>query len=287
MSTPELTTAHDTAGTVQSGAVSSLLPDADQHLTSGWEPDVPAADSVVRQAVLVHASWTVATARALGKASHDGAEWAGGHVGDAGALTNWVVVKQPLLDLDRVVTEARGLFPSGVPFLVVSAWPTSDLRHLGLSLVGHPPLMFRPWSEAVEASPVGIELRAASTAAELAEAERVLVDGYPITELQPFRPGRLYAPAMLETATTVIVAYDGVAALATASAHSAAGVTLVESVAAMPAARGRRVGGAVTAAATVAFPGQDAVLLASDDGQPVYERLGYHRLERWTVWLNG
>ena len=91
---------------------------------------------------------------------------------------------------------------------------------------------------------------------------------------------------MLETATTVIVAYDGATALATASAHSAAGVTLVESVAAMPAARGRRVGGAVTVAATVAFPGQGAVLLASDDGQPVYERLGYHRLERWTVWLN-
>ena len=266
--------------------MSSLLPDADEHLTSGWEPDLAAADSVVRQAVLVHASWAVAPARALGRASYDGDQWAGGHVGDAGALTNWVVVKQPLLDLDRVVTEARRLFPPGVPFLVVSAWPTADLRHLGLSLMGHPPLMFRPWSAVVEEPPAGIEVRAASTATELAEAERVLVDGYPITELQPFRPGRLYAPAMLETATAVIVAFDGATALATASAHSAAGVTLVESVAAMPAARGRRVGGAVTVAATVAFPGQGAVLLASDDGQPVYERLGYHRLERWTVWLN-
>jgi len=51
--------------------------------------------------------------------------------------------------------------------------------------------------------------------------------------LGPLRP-RL--PAMLETATAVIVAFDGATALATASAHSAAGVTLVESVAAMPAA---------------------------------------------------
>jgi hypothetical protein len=95
----------------------------------------------------------------------------------------------------------------------------------------------------------------------------------------------VYAPSVLDT-STVIVAYDGDVPLATAAAHSAAGITLVESVAAMPAARGRRLGGAVTAAATIAVAGQSAVLIASDDGQPVYERLGYHRLERWTVWLH-
>ena len=30
---------------------------------------------------------------------------------------------------------------------------------------------------------------------------------------------------------------------------------------------------------------EPAVLLASDDGRPVYERMGYVAVERWTAWL--
>lgn len=120
---------------------------------------------------------------------------------------------------------------------------------------------------------------------ELADAERVLVEGYPMPELQPFAAGRLYTPALLTTSTRIVVAYQDGSLLATATAHSGHGTTLVEGVAVMPAARGKGAGAAVTAAATTAFSDQSAVLLASDDGQPVYERLRYFRLERWTVWL--
>ena len=48
-------------------------------------------------------------------------------------------------------------------------------------------------------------------------------------------------------------------------------------VAALPAARGRGVGAAVTWAATLCQPELPAVLVASDDGRPVYERMGYRR----------
>lgn len=265
--------------------MSSLLPDDDERLTSGWEPDLDPADSVVRASVLVHGSWAIAQARSLERPWHDGPSWAGGHSGDRGAMTNWVVLKQPMLDMDRVIGEVDDLFPRGVPFLLVSAWPTSDLSRYGLALVGHPPLMFRPPSTTQVWPSTGLDVRWVSSRDELADAERVLVDGYPMPELQPFAAGRLYTPALLDTLTRVVVAYGDGSPLATATAHSGHGITLVEGVAVMPAARGKGAGAAVTAAATTGFSDQSAVLLASDDGQPVYERLGYLRLERWTVWL--
>jgi predicted GNAT family acetyltransferase len=72
---------------------------------------------------------------------------------------------------------------------------------------------------------------------------------------------------------------------AVAAAHQHAGVTIVEYVATLPAARGRGAATAVTWAATLANPAQPAVLLASDEGRPVYEHMGYVAVERWTVWL--
>ena len=47
-------------------------------------------------------------------------------------------------------------------------------------------------------------------------------------ELQPFTAGRLYTPALLATSTRIVVAYDDGVPLATAAAHSAHGITLVE-----------------------------------------------------------
>jgi len=76
--------------------------------------------SVVRESVLVHASWAITQARSLGRPWRDGPEWAGGHSGDRGAMTNWVVLKQPLLDLHRVIGEVDELFPPGVPFLLAT-----------------------------------------------------------------------------------------------------------------------------------------------------------------------
>ncbi|MEQ7009927.1 GNAT family N-acetyltransferase [Actinopolymorpha sp. B17G11] len=73
---------------------------------------------------------------------------------------------------------------------------------------------------------------------------------------------------------------------AVAAAHQHAGVTMVEYVATLPRARGRGAAAAVTWAASLCEPTQPAVLLASDDGRPVYERMGYLAIERWTAWLH-
>jgi hypothetical protein len=267
--------------------VSSLAADDDEVLTTGWEPDVPADDSIVRAAVLVHGSWAITLARALGRPWHDEAGWAAGQTTDRVALANWVVLKQPLLDIAAVVADVGRLMPATAPYVLLSPWPTDDLRPLALALVGHPPLMYRPATPGADIDvSADLEVTWITDSADLVEAERVLVDGYPIPELQPFAPGTVYASSILELESTRIALgrLDG-RAVATAAVHVANGLNLVENVAVMPEARGRGAGRAVTAAVTAAIADQPSVLIASDDGQPVYERLGYLRIERWTAWL--
>jgi hypothetical protein len=267
--------------------MASLLPDEGEALTTGWEPGVPAGDSLVRGAVLAHASWAVTPARELGRPWHDGDGWAAGQSTDRVALANWVVIKQPLLDVGEVVKGVGELFAPGAPYVLLSPWPTGDLRPLDLGLVGHPPLMYRPAGPVGPVTqPTGVEVRWAASPADLETAERILVDGYPIPELQPFSSGCVYAPRLLDSGSTrvVIGRVDG-APVATAAVHSAHGFNLVENVAVLPAGRGQGAGGAVTAAATRDVADRPAVLIASDDGQSVYERLGYLRVERWTMWI--
>jgi hypothetical protein len=62
------------------------------------------------------------------------------------------------------------------------------------------------------------------------------------------------------------------------------GITEIDWVGTLPVARGRGVGAAVTWAATAVDPSRPAVLIASDPGRPVYERLGYLPINRFTLW---
>ena len=264
---------------------SSVVPSEGEHLTTGWEPDVPPEDTLVRQAVLVHASWPVAVAGAAGRPWRSAARWAGGWIGDRGALTNPVVLTQPLTHVDDVLGEIGALIPPSVPYLLLSPWPTADLREHGLVLIGHPPLMVRFPAPPTPLPRWSGEVREIRDPAELAVAERVLVEGYPMPELDPLTPGDLLGPTLLRTATRLWIAWLDGAPVAMAAAHSAAGVTLVEYVASLPPARGRGAGAAVTWAATLADPDRPAVLIASDDGRSVYSRMGFLAVERWSAWL--
>ena len=119
-------------------------------------------------------------------------------------------------------------------------------------------------------------------AATLAVAERVLIGGYPMPGADP---GNVLRSGLLNGATREWLGYVDGEPASVAAARQAAGATLVEYVATLPAARGRGAGAAVTWAATLADPDRPAVLIASDDGRPAYERMGYVALERWTAWL--
>lgn len=177
---------------------------------------------------------------------------------------------------------------AGGDYLIFSPWPTADLAGAGFSLVGHPPLMLRaPGPVAVD--PVaGVEIRPVDDAASARDWESTLVAGFPLDGLEPYQPGCLLGPgpppAGADQGWRYWVAYlDGTPVAASAAYLTATHVD-VEFVATLEAARRRGIGRAITAAATAAAVDRPAMLLASDDGRPVYERLGYRALLRFTLW---
>jgi GNAT superfamily N-acetyltransferase len=265
--------------------VSSIEPDATAHLPTGWEPEAPTDDTLVRRAVHLHASWPTTVASAIGRPWRWTDDWAGGFLADKGALSNPILLLRPPVDIGRVLDEVAELVPPASPYFLLSRWQAPDLTPHGLVLLGHPPLMVRFPAAHDVVVPSGVEIVEVDAPDELAVAERVLVAGYPMPDLEPLAPGDLLGPSILTPATRVWLArVDGEPA-AVAASHAHAGVTLVEYVATLPAARGRGAGSAVTWAATLAEPSHPAMLVASDDGRPVYESMGFVAIERWTAWL--
>ena len=92
---------------------------------------------------------------------------------------------------------------------------------------------------------------------------------------------------MLGGPTRFFLGWHRDAPVATASVTVAHGVALVEFVATVEGARGKGFGAMVTQAAALVDPTVPAVLIASDLGRPVYERLGFLPVSRWTLWIEG
>jgi ribosomal protein S18 acetylase RimI-like enzyme len=114
--------------------------------------------------------------------------------------------------------------------------------------------------------------------------ESTLVRGYPLVELDPSNAGLLPAGALDASRWQHWVGYLHGAPVATASAIVGDHHVDVEFISAMPEVRGRGIGRAATAVATLAQPDRPAMLISSDDGRRVYERLGYVPLIRFTIW---
>lgn len=260
----------------------SLVPDPDEILTTGWEPDLEANDSVLRNylATLEDRLRTIAAASDAPTLTTEHAFFVDL---DSAYVFDNIVVTRGFLDPDQmsqVIADAHEFFPDDRTWTLQALAPSHDLRSHGLAALGHPPLMYRPAGSPANPGPANVEIRAVETADDLRDFERTLTRAYPLPE-----GSAVVQPSVLRAGFRGFVGYvDGVP-VATAGSHTAHGLTEVEWVSTLPSHRGRGLGAALTHAATTVDPGVPAVLVASDDGRPVYERLGFVALLRLSIWI--
>jgi hypothetical protein len=201
---------------------------------------------------------------------------------------NRAVLEQPIVDAGDTVARCRAFYGGHAPFpfLFDSAWPTPDLRDHGFMLMGHPPLMVRPARRPLPAAPPELRIERVENFDRAADLERTLVDGYPAPEFQPFENVQLYTPSMFGAAGWHhFVGYVEDRPVAAGSAYVGERLLRVENIATLSEVRGKGYGAAMTAAAIGADESKPAVLVASDLGRPVYERLGFEAVLRVTYWV--
>jgi hypothetical protein len=176
------------------------------------------------------------------------------------------------------VTEGRG-------HTLLSAWPTPDLSERGWTLVGHPAFVVRgPFpAPAFELGP-GVTVEVASTPEQLAVAEQVLIEGYPLDEAKGLPPGSLFPPALLHTGFLVRIGRIDGEPVAVGLRYLGYGIANLCLAATLPAARRRGVWEALVWARVNDAPGEPAVAYTSDFSRPGFERMGFVPTLRFTLW---
>ncbi len=174
--------------------------------------------------------------------------------------------------------------PDGGPWVLWSGWPAPDLSALGYVLWGHSPIMVRlPGGEAPPPPP---ELRIveARDSTELEAIERTFVEAYPALGVEHLLPGAVFPASLLDGPFRFWAGYVEHEVVSVSAALMGESHTDVFYVATQPAFRRRGYGEALTWRATLAAPDLPAILEASEDGRPVYERLGYREVGRMSLW---
>jgi hypothetical protein len=254
-------------------------------LETGWLADTPIGDSLLRRFVANQADLQDHLVGAVGGRSDRAPGVALSDSGVAAAYLNQAVLLRPISDACDAVLDHVASFYAGSVGLLLSPWPTPDLAGRGWQLVGHPMFVVRgPVSEPADAPPSDVNVRRAQSADDLALVERIIIDGYPIPELDGLPANRALGPAVLGSAVRHWIGYLDGTPIATAASHAAHGVVNLCLAATLPAARRRGVWRALVAARCAGTPDLPAVSFTSDYSRPGFVRMGFLPITRFTLW---
>jgi len=269
-----------------------MTEDTELPLETGWWPTTPVGDTYLRRFLLNWAGMGAAAAHSLGGRSR---ELTAAQMADSGrpvVFFNCATLTQPLSaettpatldEIDAFFAFAES--PGRGDVLLVSAWPTGDLRPYGWSLMGHPPLFLLPAGAVSRTVPADPKIEEVQDLEALHAWERVAIDGYPIETLAGSPPSSLFNESWLEEPRSRLwVGWLGDRPVSVSSSWTEYGINNVTLVATIPDARGRGYGEALTWCAALADASLPAMLLSEDVARPIYERMGFLPLQRITLW---
>jgi hypothetical protein len=169
--------------------------------------------------------------------------------------------------------------------MVLAAWPTPILASRGWQLVGLPLFVVRAPGPHETPTPPGVTVVRVDNAVELAMAERVAIDGYPLPEAEGLPAYSLLGTSLLDGPLRIRVAYVDGRPAALGSGHTGHGVVNLCLAATMSAARRRGAWRSLVWARVDDAPDLPAVAFTSDDSRPGFLRLGFLPITRFTLWL--
>ncbi len=133
--------------------------------------------------------------------------------------------------------------------------------------------------------PGGVEVVRVEDADQLAVAERVIVDGFPQTHLQPWVRGRSLPPQVLDLpGWTVWLAYRDGQPAGGGYVYDDGTVGGVYWVATLPEHRSKGVARALLRTMLESLPDRPMTLTATAAGEPLYRSLGFHEVGRSWWW---
>ena len=253
-----------------------------QQLETGWFPQTPVEDNLLRRYLHNQADLVVALAESAG----------GVVLREPGLVATWydtpvfynnmAVLTSPLTagalkQVEEFYDRRTGL--------LVSAWPTEDLTDRGWQLMGHPMFVVKSPGHLAVPAPPGVTVDVACTAEELALAEQVAIAGYPMPDAEGAPANSVYAEATLQSPLLVRIGrLDGepVSVAASFLAHDVVNLCLA---ATLTAGRRKGVWAQLVAARVNDEEHLPAVAVTSDDSRPGFVKLGFLPVQRMTLWL--
>jgi hypothetical protein len=167
-------------------------------VSTGWDPDVPVGDTMVRRYLFHFASLCEAFATAGGGRTVESAALRASDLGHPGGYWNAATLLQPPPTGRRRSTRSRRSSPAGRARRCCGARGRPP-RERGWHLSGHPSLLIRPPTAQVRLPYIAdADVRTVRSVTEVAESERTAIEAYPLAELAGAQPEAMAGPSLLD-----------------------------------------------------------------------------------------